>query len=88
MMVTIYEPRQHHLVAATNNHDVRVLAAELLVGTDLDNFAVFLKHGPIRDLVPVVAVDGMSHHGAAADQRCRHLEPPWRRKLTSGERKV
>src|SRR5262249_27101363 len=79
MMVTIDKPRQHHLVPATNNHDVRVLAAEFLVGTDLDNSAIFLKHGAIRDLVPAVAIDRMGHRGATADQRCRHLKPPWSR---------
>src|SRR5690348_6777745 len=86
MMVSIDEPRQHHLVAAANNHDIGVLAAEFLVGADFDNSAVFLKRGAIGDLVPVVAVDRMSDHGATADQGCRHLEPPWRREL-GGERK-
>src|SRR6516165_5493497 len=86
MMVSIDEPRQYHLVPATNTHDGRVLAAEFLVGTDLDNSAVLLKHGAIRDLVPAVAIDRMSHHGATADQRCRHLKPPWCRnwQLASG----
>ena len=47
-----------------------VLAAEFLVNADLDNCAVFLQRGAIRDLVPAVAIDHMSHHGATADQRC------------------
>jgi len=75
-MVTIDKPRQHHLLAAADNRDVRVLAAEFLVSADLDNSAIFLQHGAIRDLVPAVAIDRMSHHGATADHRCRHVQPP------------
>src|SRR5260370_23724746 len=54
-----------------------VLAAEFLVTANLDNCGVFLQHGAIRDLVPAVAIDHMSHHGATADQRCGHCGPPW-----------
>src|SRR6266849_4678889 len=36
-----------------------VLAAGFLVNADLDNCAVFLQHGAIRDLVPAVAIDRM-----------------------------
>ena len=75
-MVTIDKPRQHHLLAAADNRDVRVLAAEFLVSAELNNRAVFLQHGAIRDLVPTVAVDCMRYHGATADQRCGHIEPP------------
>ena len=50
-MVVIDKTRQHHLVAAANDRYIWVLAAEFLVNADLDNCAVFLKHGAIRDLV-------------------------------------
>src|SRR5689334_75428 len=76
MMVAVDEPRQHHLVAAANNRHVRMLAAEFLVGADLDDCAVFLQYRTIHHLVPAVAVDGMGHHRATADQRCRNVEPP------------
>ena len=76
-MVAIDKTGQHHLVAAANDRYIWVLAAEFLVNADLDNCAVFLQHGAIRDLVPAVAIDRMSHHGATADQRCGHCGPPW-----------
>ena len=79
MVMTVDEPRQHHFVAAADYRDIRMSPAEVAVGADLDDGAVFLQHGAVRDLVPTVAVDRMRHQSATADQRCGHIEPPHRR---------
>src|SRR5207302_9614896 len=76
LVVAYDKHRHHHFVPAASHRDIRVSPAEVPVRADLDDCAVFLQHGAVRDLVPTVAVDRMRHHGATADQRCGHVEPP------------
>src|SRR5262252_6054074 len=73
MVMAVDKPRQDYFVAAANHRDIRVSAAEVPVRADLED-------GAVRDFVPTVAVDRMRHHGATADQRCGHVEPPHRRR--------
>ena len=74
MMVAVDEARQHDLVAGADDRQVRVLAAEFLVGADRGDDAVFLQHGTIGHLVPAVSVLRMGDQRAAADQRCGHWD--------------
>jgi hypothetical protein len=76
MMVTVDEPRQHHLAPRADHRGVGMLCRELGEGADLRDDAVALQYSAVIDLLPMTAISRFGDHGEAADDAGRHFFSP------------
>ena len=69
MMVAIHEARHDDMLVRTENNLRLVLRGQFLIGTDIDDRAVPLEHGPVFDDVGFGAADDFADNVLAVNQR-------------------
>jgi hypothetical protein len=75
MMVTVDEPRQHHLPPGADHRGIAMPCEELGEGADLGDDAVALQDRAVVTLPPI-AVGGFGDDGEAADNAGGHVFAP------------
>ena len=68
MVMAVDEAGQQDFVARAQDRNIRMLAAQIGIGADGGDHAVFLQHRSVRHFVPGVTIGGVGDHRAAADQ--------------------
>ena len=76
MMVTVDEPRQHHLPPGADHRGIAMPCGELGEGADLGDDAVALQDRALVTLPPIAAVGGFGDDGETADNAGGHVFTP------------
>ena len=72
MVMRIDKARQHDLPPRPHHRDMRMLAAQIIIGADFGDDAIFLDQRAIGDFLPSGGREGFGDHGAAAHQGNGH----------------